>query len=268
MELKRGVANDVPTLLIQETIERESPVEKEAAMIISEATRKAEEIITEIISKAEEQGQRILEEADDKAGEIMSNAELEALIVKYESDQLLTRSRQIVKNELREELAAAFQEVLSSPEFQASVETVKTTADAVSSDSLCKSENLKPLVVNRAQQQSVGELPHAEDRKDDGEMEKIIEGKVELILPPTTDLNGALKLVRYLRSTHKVKLIDTWTSKTKGISLNISLRRQVSLGQLIGDMPGIGKIRENKNPAIIQQPGKVSPMRSFTLTVR
>jgi len=190
----------------------------EAEKIITEANQIAEKTSQEKLLIAQQQAQEIIKAAEEQASRIISEAKQKGRAVEWQARQILNAAKE-----------KAEQLLVKSESFSEDEPKETSEADPKKSHSNLSSMEVKQAIPPSGQE---GEEENSE----------LYDGTVELVIPPPVAPTRLLKLVRQLRRTRHISVLNLDVSLTKGARIKLFLRTRIPLLTILEAIPEVEKV--------------------------
>jgi cell division septum initiation protein DivIVA len=192
----------------------------EAEKIITEANQIAEKTSQEKLLIAQQQAQEIIKAAEEQASRIISEAKQKGRAVEWQARQILNAAK-----EKTEQL------LVKSESFSEDEPKETSEADPKKSHSNSSSMEVKQAIP-----------PSGQEGEGKEENSELYDGTVELVIPPPVAPTRLLKLVRQLRRTRQISILNLDVSLAKGARIKLFLRTRIPLLKILEAIPEVEKV--------------------------
>jgi cell division septum initiation protein DivIVA len=203
----------------------------EAEKIITEANQIAEKTSQEKVSTAQQKAQELIRAAEEQASRIISEAKQKARAVEWQARQILNAAKEKAEKEtllIRQEAQQLRLKTKPLSEVQP-----KVTAQADIEKSRLDSGDTK---VKQALP------PSGQEGEGKAENSELYDGTVELVILPPIAPERLLKLVRQLRRTRQISIMNLDVSLAKGVKIKLFLRTRIPLLKILEAIPEVEKV--------------------------
>ena len=242
--VKQGLSQDQVVAFVTELTNQNNVLVKKTERLtfmesLAEKTvAEADKLAASIRNKSREEATNILQAAEKEAAQIKINAEIEA-------NQLLVKSREIFKDEMKKKAAEIYQRLLSQVE-----------------ESIAKAWSDEPApVIGETPAQQCASVLQPGEKIEEPSAKKIItpsyKGRIDLEIVPPVDLARFMELRRRLQNIPNLKTMQVTSSLKNGCRISSLLVESMPLLDILRAMPEVHEATTEAESQQIENSKKV-----------